>query len=71
MAQVKVIDIRGRKLGGDTPLICSPLVGPTRERLLAEAANVAAKHPDVIEWRVDFFEQIADSNSAPSWPTPR
>ena len=61
MAQVKVIDIRGRKLGGDTPLICSPLVGPTRERLLAEAANVAAKHPDVIEWRVDYFDAIGDA----------
>ena len=39
----KIIDIRGRKLGGDTPLICSPLVGRTRERILAEAANVVAK----------------------------
>lgn len=56
----KVVEIRGRKLGGGTPLICSPLVGRSRERVLAEAANVAAKKPDVIEWRVDFFEQIAD-----------
>lgn len=63
MNQVKVIDIRGRKLGGETPLTCSPLVGRTRERLLAEAANVAAKKPDVIEWRVDYFEGIADAKS--------
>lgn len=57
----KVIDIRGRKLGGQTPLICTPLVGKTRERVLSEAATVAAKKPDVIEWRVDFFERIADT----------
>ena len=57
----KVIDIRGRKLGGETPLICSPLVGRTRERLLAEAANVVAKKPDVIEWRVDYFDGIGDA----------
>lgn len=57
----KVIDIRGRKLGGDTPLICTPLVGRVRERVLAEAAAVSAKRPDVIEWRVDFFEQIVDT----------
>ena len=63
MNQAKVIDIRGRKLGGETPLTCSPLVGRTRERLLAEAANVAAKKPDVIEWRVDYFEGIADAKS--------
>jgi 3-dehydroquinate dehydratase-1 len=56
----KIIDIRGRKLGGETPLICSPLVGRTHQRVLEEAANVAAKSPDVIEWRVDYFEGIGD-----------
>jgi 3-dehydroquinate dehydratase-1 len=63
MSSEKIIDIRGRRLGGETPLVCSPLVGRTRERVLAEAANVAAKKPDVIEWRVDFFEQIADAKA--------
>lgn len=57
----KLIDIRGRKLGGETPLICSPLVGRSRERLLAEAAVVVAKKPDVIEWRVDYFENVGDT----------
>jgi 3-dehydroquinate dehydratase-1 len=57
----KSIDIRGRKLGGETPLICSPLVARARERLLAEAATVAAKSPDVIEWRVDYFGAINDT----------
>ena len=60
MNSENLIDIRGRKLGGETPLICSPLVGQTRERLLAEAAVVLAQSPDVIEWRVDYFEGIAD-----------
>jgi 3-dehydroquinate dehydratase I len=57
----KTVDIRGRKLGGATPLICSPLVGKTNARILAEAATVIAKKPDVIEWRVDFFEGIGDT----------
>ena len=60
MNPAKVVDIRGRKLGAETPLICTPLVGRTRESLLAEAATVATKKPDVIEWRVDFFGGIAD-----------
>ena len=63
MGETKVIDVRGRKLGSATPLVCSPLVGRTRERLIAEAANVAAKKPDVIEWRVDYFEGIADAKA--------
>lgn len=57
----KIIETRGRKLGGETPLICTPLVGKTRERILAEAASVVPKRPDVIEWRVDFFEGIGDT----------
>jgi 3-dehydroquinate dehydratase-1 len=61
MSNGKVIDVRGRKLGGETPLICTPLVGRTRERVLAEAASVVAKKPDVIEWRVDFFDGIGDT----------
>lgn len=61
MPNTKIIDIRGRKLGAEIPLICSPLVGRTRERLLVEAANVVAKKPDVIEWRVDYFDTIADA----------
>lgn len=63
MRQEKVIDIRGRRLGGPTPLVCSPLVARTPERLAAETAAVLARRPDVIEWRVDFFESIADTES--------
>ena len=43
------------------PLVCAPLVGRSREALLAEAALVAAKGPDLLEWRVDFFEHLADA----------
>ena len=59
----KIIDIRGRKLGGESPLICSPLVGRTHGRIVEEAASVAAKSPDVIEWRVDYFEGIGDTEA--------
>ena len=61
MKQDKVIDIRGRRLGGPTPLICSPLVAKTAARLAEESAAVLAKRPDVIEWRVDFFGAIGDT----------
>ncbi len=63
MATGKIINIRGRQLGGNTPLICSPLVGRSQQSLLAEAAVVLAKKPDVIEWRVDFFEHIDDTGA--------
>ena len=60
--QPKPIHLHGKPLGsGRFPAICAPLVGRTREQLLAEAALVAAKKPDLLEWRVDFFEGIADT----------
>ena len=60
---IKAVDARGRKLGGDTPLLCTPLVGRTRERVLAEAASVLRQKPDLIEWRVDFFDAIGDTDA--------
>ena len=58
--QIKAIDARGRKLGGETPLLCTPLVGRTRQRVLAEADTVIRQKPDLVEWRVDFFERVGD-----------
>jgi 3-dehydroquinate dehydratase-1 len=43
------------------PVICAPLVARTPQRLIAEAKSVAAKKPDLLEWRVDFFDGIADT----------
>ncbi|AEG92013.1 Candidate 3-dehydroquinate dehydratase [Ramlibacter tataouinensis TTB310] len=39
--------------------MCAPLVAHDAPGLLAEAAAVAALGPDLLEWRVDFFEGIA------------
>ncbi len=63
MHRSKVIETRGKKFGAETPLICTPLVGRTRERVLAEAASVVGKKPDIIEWRVDFFAAIGDTGA--------
>jgi 3-dehydroquinate dehydratase I len=58
----RAINLGGRPLaGGRVPAICAPLVGRTRAALAAETAAVAAKQPDLLEWRVDFLESIADT----------
>jgi len=58
---MKSILVRGQPLAGDAlPAICIPLVGRTDDALLQEAAAAAAKRPDLLEWRVDFYEGIAD-----------
>jgi 3-dehydroquinate dehydratase-1 len=56
------IELGGRPLaGGQLPAVCAPLVGRTADALRAEAAAVVAKQPDLIEWRVDFYEGIGDT----------
>jgi 3-dehydroquinate dehydratase-1 len=59
--QPRPIILRGQPLaGGRLPAVCAPLVGATPDALVAEAAAVAARQPDLLEWRVDFFQGIAD-----------
>ena len=59
-SQRKVIDIRGRLLGGPKPLICCSLMGRSAERIAVEARNTLAKGADVLEWRIDLFDGIGD-----------
>ena len=57
----KPILVNGKPLGdGRLPAICTPLVGRTREQVLAEVALVVTKQPDLLEWRVDFFQSIGN-----------
>ncbi|VBB09094.1 3-dehydroquinate dehydratase type i [Lucifera butyrica] len=54
--------MKGKMIGeGTRPLICTPLVGKTKDIILLELVTVLEKEPDIIEWRVDFFTQIADT----------
>ncbi|MDO8418656.1 MAG: type I 3-dehydroquinate dehydratase [Rubrivivax sp.] len=63
MKHMLVVGRRGKKKGGETPLIGTPLVGRTKERLLVEAAGILTKKPDLVEWRVDYFDAIADTTA--------
>ena len=58
----KPIELNGQPIaGGKFPLICAPLVGRTLDKLMTELDVVLPKKPDVLEWRVDLFEQIGDT----------
>jgi 3-dehydroquinate dehydratase-1 len=57
----KPIQVGGKSLGrGRYPTVCAPLVGHTREQVLLEVEMVSAKQPDLLEWRVDYFDDIGD-----------
>ena len=60
----KPIELHGKPVaGGKRPLVCTPLVGRTRQLIWEEVQLIVAKKPDVLEWRVDFFDEIANLDS--------
>ncbi|MFB4474297.1 type I 3-dehydroquinate dehydratase [Oceanobacillus caeni] len=59
MTTVKVKNIT---IGEGMPKICVPIVGETVEKIVEEAKYLTTLEADVVEWRVDFFEQVEDIN---------
>ncbi|SFI78674.1 type I 3-dehydroquinate dehydratase [Thermoflavimicrobium dichotomicum] len=57
----KVVLVRGKVIGGNQPLICTPLVGSDVDQIMAELEKIRRKEPDIIEWRADFFSDLDDS----------
>ncbi len=43
-------------------MICTPLVGKNQEEIFTELQKVLSQKPDIIEWRADFFQGIANTN---------
>ena len=63
MSTMKPLVVRGRILNHPgRALICAPLVARTADAIASELVSILPKKPDVIEWRVDFFDQIDDAN---------
>lgn len=57
MNTVKVRDV---EIGTGIPKILVPIVGVTKENILAEAKTFDTIPVDVVEWRVDWFENAFD-----------
>jgi 3-dehydroquinate dehydratase-1 len=61
MKETRLIEVKGQPLGsGALPAIITPLVGQTRSEVLGEVAAIVPKRPDLLEWRIDFFQAIGD-----------
>jgi 3-dehydroquinate dehydratase-1 len=58
------IELNGKPIaGGKVPLVCTPLVGRSADAILCELERIVPKRPDVLEWRVDFFDRIGDAEA--------
>lgn len=56
----KVVTVRDVKIGEGIPKICVPIVGKTKEELIEEVLSLKDISLDLVEWRVDFYENVED-----------
>lgn len=50
-------------LGEGLPKIAVPIVGRKRTDILESAREIQKSNPDVVEWRIDFFDDVTDAKS--------
>ena len=57
---MKTVKIRNVEIGAGIPKICVPIVGVTKEDILEQAKALQSLPVDVVEWRIDWFENVFD-----------
>jgi len=55
---VKPVVVRNLTIGTGKPKVIVPIVGATREEIVAKAESFSAYEIDMVEWRVDFYEDV-------------
>ena len=57
---MRQVTVRGVTLGEGMPKICVPIVGQIREEILKTAQEIKDIPADIVEWRVDWYENVFD-----------
>lgn len=60
---MKKLVLKDKEIGTGKPLICVPVMGVTREEIITEITYLTGSSADMIEWRVDAFENFSDCNA--------
>ncbi|GAA3016365.1 type I 3-dehydroquinate dehydratase [Tetragenococcus solitarius] len=58
---MSVVEINDLKLGSGRPKIAVPLTGKTQDELLKQADDITTENADLVEWRIDHFANVRDS----------
>ncbi|BCN30387.1 type I 3-dehydroquinate dehydratase [Anaeromicropila herbilytica] len=58
----RVIQVKNRTIGDGIPKICVPIVEETKDNIIKEATMIKDMPVDIVEWRVDWFEDSTDCN---------
>ena len=54
------VTVRGKTIGGADPVVCLPLVAGEKPEVLRQAEALIQFDPDLVEWRVDGYENVED-----------
>ena len=57
---MKTVKIRTLEIGVGKPKVIVPLTSSTQEELLQDAKQLKGMEYDMIEWRVDHFDDVFD-----------
>lgn len=57
---MNTVRIRNIEIGSGMPKICVPILGTTKEEILAEAKGFHSIPADIAEWRADWFDGVSD-----------
>ena len=55
---MNTVQVKNTVIGEGRPKICVPIVGKTKTDILEEAKNITTLPVDVVEWRVDWFDDV-------------
>lgn len=55
--------IKGKIIGKGKPLVCVPVMDSSKEEILRETRRLEEAHTEMIEWRVDAFENVESPNA--------
>ncbi|MFZ5969740.1 MAG: type I 3-dehydroquinate dehydratase [Bacillota bacterium] len=54
----KIYEVKGIRIGEGRPKIIAPIVGKDKEAIIEKARSFEGLPIDVVEWRVDFYEDV-------------
>ena len=55
--------IKGKIIGKGKPFVCVPVMESSKEEILRETRRLEEAHTEMIEWRVDAFENVESPNA--------
>lgn len=58
---MKMVEVRGIKIGEGRPKLCVPIVGANIEEIRKEAKDICHLPADMAEWRADCYDEVMNS----------